>query len=88
MKCTVKTAKAYSAEYDSAAKWPEQNFTKVVKDELKKKTYDCLVMSAPTIDITNLDTSNLNQVERYINKMFLFPARICLVGEWGGEVKL
>ena len=61
VRCTIKTAKAYSSDYDEAAKWPLQNFTKVTKDELEKKSYDCLVMSAPTVDITNLDTSNLRQ---------------------------
>ena len=59
--CIIKTAKAYSSDYDEAATWPLQNFTKVVKDELDIKSYDCLVMSAPTVDITNLDTSNLRQ---------------------------
>ena len=58
-KCSIKTAKAYSSAFDKTAMWPESNFTEVVKKELQKKTYDCLVMSAPTVDITNLDTSKL-----------------------------
>ena len=59
--CVIKTAEAYSSVYDNTAKWPENNFTKVAKEELAKKPFDCLVMSAPTVDITNIDTSNLKQ---------------------------
>ena len=60
-RCAIKTAKAYSSVSDKSAKWPKSNFTKVTSEELAKKTYDCLVMSAPTVDITNLDTSKLKQ---------------------------
>ena len=56
-KCTIKTAKAYSAAYDNHAKWPESNFTEVVNQELMKQSYDTLVMIAPVGDITNLDTN-------------------------------
>ena len=73
-KCTIKTSKAYSSGFDKAAKWPEYNFTDVVKKELGNKAYDCLVMSAPTVDITNLDTSKLSQSDNstfYQQKVFM-----------------
>ena len=58
---TIKTAKAYSSNEDIKALWPDRNFTKVVKNELAKHPSDCLVMSAPTVDITNIDTSKLTE---------------------------
>ena len=61
VKCTIKTAKAYSAAHDKDAKWPDSNYTEVVDKELTKQTYDTLVMTAPTVDITNLDTSKLKE---------------------------
>ena len=61
IKCTVKTAKAYSAAYNKDAKWPDLNFTEVVNNEVTKQPYDVLVMTAPTVDITNLDTSKLHE---------------------------
>ena len=60
-KCVIKTAKAYSAAYDKNAKWPESNFSEVVNQELIEKSYDTIVMTAPTVDITNLDTSSLKE---------------------------
>ena len=61
MKCTVRTAKAYSSIEDKKALWPTRNFTDVVKANLAQNPTDCLVMSAPTVDITNIDTSALKQ---------------------------
>ena len=58
----IKTARAYSSVYDDRARWPTYNFTDVVKYELENpgfQNFDTLVMSAPTVDITNLDTSKL-----------------------------
>ena len=68
--CRVVTAKAYSATYNTAARWPEKNFKDVVKRKLENQgcdIYDTLVLSAPTVDITNLDTSQLstNQSTQY-----------------------
>ena len=60
-KCTIKTAKAYSAAHDKDAKWPDKNFSEVVDQELTKQPYDTLLMTAPTVDITNLDTSKLKE---------------------------
>ena len=54
---TIKTAKAYSSIWDNAARYKDKNVTKVVKDELMDASFDHLVLAAPTVDITNLDTS-------------------------------
>ena len=48
-KCTIKTAKAYSAAYNKDAKWPHLNFNDVVNQELTKQVYDTVVMTAPTL---------------------------------------
>ena len=83
-RCVIKTAKAYSSVYDNTAKWPENNFTKVAKEELAKKPFDCLVMSAPTVDITNLDTSNLKQSDnttRYQESVLISCQNIFSVAE-------
>ena len=63
MNCRVKTMKAYSSVYDTKARWPQKNFMDVtpaalcatnVNDEFAQ-----LILSAPTVDISNLKTSNL-----------------------------
>ena len=64
--CRIRTAKAYSSVYDSQAKWPEYNFTDAVKyylDHPGREHFDVLVTSAPTVDITNLNTSQLTANE-------------------------
>ena len=61
-KCNISTARAYSSTNDKNARWPEKNFQDVVSHSLinpGRQEYDILVMSAPTVDITNLDTSKL-----------------------------
>ena len=60
----IKTVRAYSSVYDEKARWPERNFTDVVKANLEnpgREPFDVVVMAAPTVDITNLDTSKLQQ---------------------------
>ena len=72
--CSIKTTKAYSSVFDKTARWPKSNFSEIIKKELDHKTYDCLVMSAPTVDISNLDTSNLKQsdnTEGYQQKVMI-----------------
>ena len=56
---TMKTAKAYSSVKDKTARYPEQNITDVTKDELNKRPYDYLVLAAPSVDISNLETADL-----------------------------
>ena len=60
---TIKTAKAYSSAFDNSARYKEMNVTKVVKDELKESSFDHLVLAAPTVDITNLDTMKVNPAD-------------------------
>ena len=56
---TIRTAKAYSSNWDKNVRFKEQNVTKVVEDELKKAEFQYLVLAAPTVDITNIDVSNV-----------------------------
>ena len=62
-KCTLRSAKAYSSVEDSEAVWPEKNFAKVVEKEISNSPTDCLIMSAPTVDITNIDTASVSENE-------------------------
>ena len=63
----IKTAKAYSSEENDHARWPKKNIIKVTKTALENNTNDDefthLVLAAPTVDITNLDTTKLKQTE-------------------------
>ena len=54
---TIKTARAYSSSKDIIAKFPEKNMMDVTEKELEKREFDHLVLTAPTVDITNIDTS-------------------------------
>jgi hypothetical protein len=54
---TLKTAKAYSSVKDENARFSHKNVTDVTIKELKNSAYDSLVLAAPTVDISNLDTS-------------------------------
>ena len=53
--------KAYSSTYDKEAKWPAKNVNDVTREALSKahsdNKYENVILSAPTVDITNLDTS-------------------------------
>ena len=71
----IKSARAYSSVYDTRAKLSSKNFANVVTDSLKNpgsEEIDVLVMSAPTVDITNLDTNieltatNKNNLENQV----------------------
>ena len=62
----IKTARAYSSVADVKAKWRKYNFTDVVNYNLRNPgvdSVDILVMSAPTVDITNMDTAKLQSTE-------------------------
>ena len=56
---TIKTSKAYSSVWDKDARFKHLNVMDVVKNELGKGDFDHLVLAAPTVDISNLDTSNV-----------------------------
>ena len=70
-----KTARAYFSVHNSKEKWPKLNFTDVVNDSLKnpgREVIEVLVMSAQTVDFTNLNThieltaSNKNRLENEV----------------------
>ena len=52
--------KAYSSMYDDRARWPAKNIKDVTKNALdaapEEDKYEYLVLSAPTVDITNMNT--------------------------------
>ena len=57
-KCRIRSVRAYSSVYDNQASFPRNNFKDVVADNLEnpgRENYDILVMSCPTVDITNMD---------------------------------
>ena len=56
---TIKTAKAYSSAWDKDARFKHLNVTDVAKNELENAAFDHLVLAAPTVDITNLETINV-----------------------------
>jgi hypothetical protein len=63
----IRTVKAYSSVKDDKEKWPRKNMTGVTPPALMKTRkdddYTHLVLSAPTVDITNLDTSKLTTAD-------------------------
>ena len=56
---TIKTSKAYGSVWDKDARFKHLNATDVAKNELGKAHFDHLVLASPTVDITNMDTSNV-----------------------------
>ena len=54
---TIKTAKAYSSAWDASARFKEKNVKDVVKNEMKAGNFNHIVLAAPTVDISNLDTA-------------------------------
>ena len=66
LNCRIKSTKAYSSTKDDTSKWPKKNFNDVVAHSLKNpgiEEYNVLVMSAPTVDITNIDTNESTKEE-------------------------
>ena len=63
----ITTKKAFSSVKNVNARWPESNFTDVTRNELNNVAhgddYNVVVLSAPTVDITNLDTVNVKASE-------------------------
>ena len=60
----VRTVKAYSSTHNPKARWPKKNVADVTPSTLSKTYKDAqfthLVVAAPTVDISNLDTSKLS----------------------------
>ena len=62
-KTRIKTRKAYSSARDNTARWPKKNVSDVAPEALvntfEEDEFTHLVLAAPTVDITNLDTSKI-----------------------------
>ena len=63
--CRIRTQKAYGSIFDVNARWPQKNITDVTNEALNNTRVDdpfsTLILSAPTDDISNLDTSKLEK---------------------------
>ena len=65
--CRIRSNRAYSSVYDEKARWPKCNYSDVVKHAIEnpgRERDDVLVMSAPTVDITNIDASKLQPADK------------------------
>ena len=64
-KSRIKTSKAFSSVSDRRARWPHKNHTDVTPRDLKTvhegDDFEYLIIGAPTVDISNIDTSKLSQ---------------------------
>ena len=63
----ITSKKAYSSVFDKKARWPRSNLKDVTEKALKEThnddKYEYAVLSAPTVDITNLDTSKVKPLD-------------------------
>ena len=76
--CRIRTRKAYSSIDDSRARWPKRNFTDIVPQALYETQHEDkfshLVLAAPTVDISNMNTANLtvnDNIEVYKQKVLI-----------------
>ena len=57
----IRARRAYSSVYDKRARWPNNNVKDVTEEALNEAhendKYDHVILSAPSVDITNLDTT-------------------------------
>ena len=60
---TIKSAKAYSSAWDKDARFKKLNVTDIVRNEIKNDEFDHLVLAAPTVDISNIDTSKVQATD-------------------------
>ena len=84
----IRSAKAYSTVRDSSSKWPHKNITEVSQVALMQTheddDYTHLVLGAPTVDITNLDTSKVTpeeNIEIYKQNVFISCQNIISAAE-------
>ena len=56
LRMKIKHVKAYTATHDDNARFPSRNFLEVVDVELKKGSFQILVIEGGSVDISNLDT--------------------------------
>lgn len=81
-KARIKTAKAYSAAFDTetniakqAAMFPASNFTDVVSRELKNGKFTTVLLQAGSVDITNLNTKeNPEKYTEYFKQVAVMSA--------------
>ena len=79
----MKAAKAYGAIFDNvgskakqAARFPAKNFTDVIPLEVKKESFDYLILQAGSVDITNLNTKdNPEEHSVYFKQEVRFAAK-------------
>ena len=73
MRCQLESLRAYSSVMDQNARWPSKNFNDVITNHLRgQKEFNVVVMSAPTVDISNLNLEKLSRSqceERAINTL-------------------
>ena len=72
----IKTKRSYSSIKDSAARWPLKNTTDVTPialvETFEEDKFSHLVLSAPSVDITNMNTKNIkddDDVEAFKQKI-------------------
>ena len=67
----VKFSTAYTVDRDEDAYYPDQNFLRIVPEELQKKNYSVLILSCGSNEITNMDTSQnyLNNIQEWKDKV-------------------
>ena len=68
-KCRIRSARAHNSKYDKNAILLTKNYHDVTKLHLKnpgRENFDVLVLSSPTVDITNIDTNNKDAEQKVI----------------------
>ena len=59
----ISLVKAYSSSYSQHSKWPNKNVKEVTKSLLDSEVPEHLILGAPSVDITDLDTAKNNEDE-------------------------
>ena len=59
---TIRTAKAYAADYDLNTRKPNKNVRYVARNQAKKKNFKFVLLHSPSVHISNLNT-NINNDE-------------------------
>ena len=62
----IRTAKAYTADFDVNARKPNENFKYVARNTARTNKFKIVVMQSPAVDITNLHTND-NSADAVIN---------------------
>ena len=85
---TIRTRKAYSSVSNKSARWPALNVTDVTNQKLNntahEDNYEVLMLSAPTVDITNLDTAKVkasDNIEFYKQEIVISTKNMMTVAE-------